>query len=632
MTIFEFNGLINDFVARSLHFFERENYRTGVVLGTSSNLSPILSCDPDGRMAAVRVFSSHLALIPIPKDIPEHQNDSKAASEHSLQSHVVNFATQIDSRLKVVKNLIFLPGFGASNPVIAILYDRGSNEGENDNTMPLRSALNHSHSKYPKDTCALMIVAIEPTAKHRIARNVSNSSSTDSNTFNFTVINCIEGLPFDCEDLFALPKPVGGLFITCANLLLWCDVSSSTAPLALPLNQFASLTYSGRINPLQESLNLSSLLDCRFIPLQPSHGNTLRCIFLTKHGEKLVATISRTGRTLSSFTIERIEHGAKISQAPSDLIQWNDELIFVASEGGNSQLLSLIKTEMEKESDNGINVNVKDLPVVPILKSAVVEAAPPLNLDDDIDAFLYGEDIEMTPALPVPSQVKLTVPDDDYLMSLESDERTIINASKTTKDRSISKKSKTTRYNETPQFELIDELESLGPAIDLAVGSSETGSTELVSIGGAFTDRQSGLFYPGSVNVLSQTIPPAIQLSFTLPETRRIWTINTLESETRYLVASTPSSTLVLTTSQARIVELEESDFYLEGPTLYCSACFEGKFILQVYPSGLKLLNLASALLLKEIQGHFSGFIKFACGPDYFYMCPVLLVRVICCL
>ena len=611
MTVFEYNGLINDFVPRSFHFFERESFRTSVILGTATNLCPIISLDPEGRMAAVRVFSSHLALISLSENLHEHEqehNTLKAPStSNSIQSHVINFAFQIDARLKVVKNLIFLPGF--LNPTVAILYDRGSNEGEsndNNSSLPLRTSLNHSDTTYPKETCAIMIVAIEPVLKYRSNR-LNYSDPSAAGAFQFTVVNCIEGVPFDAEGLHALPKPVGGLFISCNNLLLWCDISSSTAPYSIALNQFAPLTYSGRISISQfQSLNLCSLLDCRLIPLLPSSGNVLKCLILTKHGEKLLVSIARTGRTLGFFNIERLESGAKISPCPSDIIQWDEDHIFVSSEGGGSQLLSLYANEIDKSEDD------KPAPPTSRKETSSLSAAVPLN--DDIDAFLYGEDVEMAVVPPLKKfkeDVKISknehLPDDDYLLSLENDE--LAKPSKPSASQSQKSLSKSKQKQLQVQLELIDELESLGPVIDLAVGSNEVGSTELVTVGGAFTDTK-GQFHPGSLNVMTQRIPPSIQLSFSLPETRKIWTINgTGENETKYLVASSHSSTLVLTTSQARIVELEESDFYLEGPTLFCSN-FTDALILQVYPSGMKLLKLRDASLFKEIQADFNSLSK----------------------
>ena len=600
MTIFEFNGLICDFVPRSLHFFERENYRTNSILGTTTNMAPHVMVDPEGRMAAVRVFTSHLALIPFETSLEHVENGS--TPDKNLQSHVINFATQIDSRLKIVKNLIFLPGF--LNPTVAILYDRGSNEGENDNSMSLRTELNHCNPSHPKETCAVMIVAIEPVIKYRAARS-------DSSAFQFTVVNCIEGVPFDAEELYALPKPVGGLFITCANLLLWCDISSSTAPYSIALNQFASLTYSGRISIAQfQSLNLSSLLDCRFLSIKPSNGNVLKCLFVTKHGEKLLVSIARTGRTLGFFNIERIEKGVRIAPCPTDLIQWNDETIFISSEGGASQLISLYGKDEESDktigakTSEGERVNDKTVEKQSNSKNNIKPAVP---LNDDIDAFLYGEDVEMTPAPPLPA----AVPDDDYLLTLEKEEKSM------TKTAAVSKSHG--KIRDQLKLELIDELDSLGPIIDLAVGSNESGSTELLTVCGSFTSSENGTFYPGSISVLTQKIIPSIQLSFNLPETRKIWTLNASGNDTKYLVASTTSSTLVLTTSQARIVELEESDFYLEGPTLFCST-FTGKLILQIFSTGMKLLNLNDASIFNEIRGDFNGLNKVLCSEKSIFI------------
>lgn len=592
MTIFEYNGLINDFVARSLHFFERENYRTSSILGTPANLRPVINLDPEGRMVSVRVFTSHLALLPLGTS-DHHEGTSN--NEEQLQSHVVSFATQIDSRLKVVRNLIFLPGF--LNPTIAILYDRASNEGENDGSMPLRTLLNHCDPSHPKETCAVMIVAIEPVLKYRATR-------ADSSPFQFTVVNRIEGVPFDAEGLHALPKPVGGLFITCSNLLLWCDISCSTAPYSIALNQFAQLTYSARISISQfQSLNLSSLLDSQFLALQPAHGNVLKCIFITKLGEKLLVSIARTGQTLGFFNIERIEKGARVAPSPTDLIQITEESVFISSEGGNSQLLSLYSKNKNKDTsfnsvdtaDTAVNMNNSKQPTK-------------VELNDDIDAFLYGDDVDMTSSSSLRPPPPPT--DDDYLMTLEREEQKI--------KQPVNPKTKS-QSNGPIVLEFIEELQVLGPIIDLAVGSSDSGSTELVTIGGSFTDAQTGKFHAGSINILTQRIPAVIQLSFNLPETQHLWTINnSSDLGTKFLVASTTSSTLVLTTSQARIVELEESDFYLEGPTLYCST-IANDFIIQIFPTGMKLLALADARIVSEIQGDFSGCHRAMTSADCLY-------------
>jgi hypothetical protein len=569
-------------------------------------MRPTISLDPEGRMAAVRVFTSYLALLPL-------DEDESAGEKQSTASSVINFALQIDSRLKVVRTLTFLPGF--LNPTVAILYDRGSNEGESDKTdLTLRTVLNHCDETHKKETCALMIVAIEPV-KYSKSRA---SSRISSGNFQYTVVNCIEGIPFDAEGLHPLPKPVGGLFISCTNLLLWCDISSSTAPYSIALNQFAPLTYAGRISITQfQSVQLTSLLDCRFLALgavQSGGSNVLKCLLVTKHGERLVISIARTGRTLGFFNIEVLTEGAKIAASPSDLVLWNERTIFVGSEGGCSQLISIYSAAVSSKSKS-----IDIVPDVTHTTHPVITSTKALPAGDDIDAFLYGEDVEMTSAPEVATKPSPKVPDDDYLKSLEKEELALAST-----EGSRTATSKSSSFGPL-KFELLDELESLGPMIDLAIGDSAAsaeGVSEFVSIGGAFTHRTTGQFFGGSVNVLSQRISPSVQLSFSLPDTRTIWTLNERNRETKFLVASTISSTLVLTTSQARITELEESDFYLEGPTLFCGviSCENGSpAILQIFPTGIKLLTLDRARLIRDCRADLSGTVCASVLGNSFY-------------
>ena len=236
-------------------------------LGTSINLCPSISIDPEGRMAAVRVFSSHLALIPLtgnPSWAREHNWRFNSKSRHQLCSS--NWFSSQSSQ-----NLIFLPD-SSIRPwqfftIVAQMKEK-----------VLLIVILHFPKNFPES------FATRPIRKENVSSNdcchwtsfkVSSQSvafefcgSFSFAAFQFTVVNCIEGVPFDAEGLHALPKPVGGLFISCNNLLLWCDISSSTVPYSIAFNQFAPLTYSvASVSPNSNPLNLSSLIDCRFVPL-----------------------------------------------------------------------------------------------------------------------------------------------------------------------------------------------------------------------------------------------------------------------------------------------------------------------------------------------------------------------------
>lgn len=601
MSVFEYQPLVNDFIAKSLHFFERESYRTGSILGTSTSLNPKLIQDPDGRMVALRVFTSHLALIPLSEesDAFAFANNNGGAAE-SLQSSVFNFMDHIDSRLKSVRDLVFLPGF--LNPTLAVLYDRGSNT--EDESLTLRSSLNHSDTSHPKETCAIMIIAIEPLKQNSFQHRFKKSTADGSSSFQFTVVNCIENIPFDAEGLFPLPKPVGGLFITSSNLLLWSDISSSTVPYSIALNQFSSLTYTPRISISQfQTLAISSLLDCQFLALNPDGSETVKCVIITKLGEKLVISIARSGRTLGYFNIDKFDEESlntvNSPPSPSDLIQIDDNLIFIASEGGSSQLISLYGSS----STDTTEASTTDEPGKITLNSSKANKKNSKANSDDIDDFLYGDDVVMGNS-GRNSSVAL---DEDYLLSLEQEEKTF---------KSSKSKSKTKREF---KFELVDSLDSIGPVIDMAVGCPEQNSMELLTVGGSFINCGNNnelSFHSGSINILTKKLTPIVTASFKLPETMKLWTVNEKDSSmTRYLVASTTSSTLVLRTSQDRIVELEESDFFLEGPTLFCSI-LQCSMIIQAFSDGLRLLSLLDAKLIFELKFNMSSVTKISVIDD----------------
>lgn len=566
----KYHAEIGDFVTSSLHFFEREEYRSiGAVLGTNTSSQPNLSIDPEGRILACKVFSSNLALIPLVKANGDEFESTQDGALDNLRSSVIHFAKDVDPRLKNVRKFTFLPGF--LNPTLAILYDRGSN-CEHD-VMIARAANNQSYTNHPKETCALMIVAIEPV---KFSSKVRSATSSD---FQFTVINCIESIPLDCSELFPLPKPVGGLFLVTNNMLMWCDVSGSTAPYCIATNPFASLTFAGRIAITQfSSLAIPTLHSCHFLSLGVE-GDALKNLLVTATGDKFIVTISRSGRTLGFFNIEHVStDSSPASPCPSSLVSFGSNLIFLASEGGNCQLLEMTTQEQKQVSTVEQTKTQPAVTPSPVLSNH--------NMDD-IDAYLYGEEAKSVSSSR--SSIKAPTGDDDYLASLEKEAEKLQPAS--------------AALTGVVAFKLVDELECLGPIMDLAVGCSDKDSLEMVALGGSHSVN--GTFHPGSINVVTQQLPAVFSTTFALPDTKQLWTVNLDNGETRFLVSSTSGSTLVLSTSQDKIVELEESSFYLEGPTLYCGAVHleDGTCcILQVYSGAMRLLSLDGTRILGQIE------------------------------
>ncbi len=532
--------------------------------------------DPEGRILAARVFTSHLALIPLVKATGEEFDHGEQGRLDALRSHTLNFSKQIDSRLKNIRQIEFLPGF--LNPTLAILYDRGSN-CEQENLIP-RSAVNQSFHSYPKETCALMIVAIEPV---KLSSKIRNSSN-----FQFTIINTIENIPWDCHDLFPLPKPVGGLFLTTTNMLLWCDISSSAAPHCIAVNPFASLTYSGRI-AISSFINLGipSLHGCKLLPIGVN-SDVLKLLLITAPGEHFIISISRSGRTLGYFNMEALFDRITPSPGPSSIVLLRSNLLFISIDCGNAKLLKISQAEDSRNEQK----NEKQS------KSTSNKPTAPSKADlDDIDAYLYGEDSSNgTKYGPVKST------DDDYLASLEKEEaRLYKNSSASSSGHYV--------------FSVVDEIECLGPVIDMAVGCNENCNFELVTVGGN-TVQKDGKFIPGSVNVITQRLPVQITANFSLPDTKQIWSINNESGVTKFLVATTIGSTLVLATSEAKIDEVEESAFFLEGPTVFCAAAHvdDGNLcILQIDITSMRLLDFNGKSQLCQIAHNLTSIKSVSC-------------------
>lgn len=582
----QYSAEVGGFVTKSLHFFENDELRSaGCVLGSQDSMKPQLHLDPEGRIAAVRVFSSHLSLIPLVKANGDEFDHGEGARLDSLRSQVLSFSKNIDPRLKNVRSIEFLPGF--LNPTLAVLYDRGSNcEQEN---VVARSAVNQSFNAHPKETCALMIIAIEPVKFSAKLRH--------SLDFQFTVINNIENIPWDCSALFPLPKPVGGLLLITSNMLLWCDISSSAAPHCIPVNLFAALTYSGRVSiSTLASFGIASLRDCQMAPID-IRGDMLKILLITVPGEQFLLSISRSGRTLGYFNVEPIKGQIPLTPCPAAIVSLKENMLFLATESGNCNLVKVSlgslrdASSVEKEQGSkphGVSKNEA--------------SATSKNGMDDIDAYLYGEEAVATG--PARGSTKATT-DADYLASLEKEEATMQKSAST---------------SDCYTFSVIDEIECLGPVIDMAVGCSDAGSFELVTIGGNISTSESGVnrqYVHGTINVITQQVPVQVTANFSLPDTKRIWSvINNVNGSTKFLIASTSTSTLVLATSEAKIDEVEESAFFLEGPTLFCgTACADdgSAFILQLDAVSMRILDFNGEKMISRLEHNMTMIKKVSC-------------------
>jgi cleavage and polyadenylation specificity factor subunit 1 len=157
------------------------------------------------------------------------------------------------------------------------------------------------------------------------------------------------------------------------------------------------------------------------------------------------------------------------------------------------------------------------------------------------------------------------------------------------------------------KFRICDVLLVSGPLRSIALGQpapysdevyygEPTGShLEIVGCGGFDTH--------GSLVVMHKSIRPQIITSFSLGSVEDIWSVAPVKESFdgiphhRYLLISKPESTTILKTGES-IEELENSNFYVDGPTVDVCTLQNNSIIIQIYPEGVLLLTQGHLILI----------------------------------
>ncbi|KAM3728993.1 putative cleavage and polyadenylation specificity factor subunit [Dirofilaria immitis] len=168
----------------SLHCFEDELLKDGF---TKNLPRPVIRVDPGQRCAAMLVFGRYLAVLPF--------NDSST----QLHSYTVQLS-QIDSRLVNVVDIVFLDGY--YEPTLLFLYE------------PVQTTCGRACVRY--DTMCVLGVSLN--IKEQVHASVWQLSS----------------LPMDCNQILAIPRPVGGILLIATNELIY--LNQSVPPCGISLN------------------------------------------------------------------------------------------------------------------------------------------------------------------------------------------------------------------------------------------------------------------------------------------------------------------------------------------------------------------------------------------------------------
>lgn len=188
LSLIEYDPLTDNLKNLSLHTFEDEG------IGRAHKI-PKIRVDPEGRCAAMLIFRNTLAVLPFRKD-------SANESNVTLSSYVIKL-TELEEQVDNVIDVQFLHGY--YEPTLIILYEPVG-------TFAGRIAVR-------LDTCSM--VAVSLNTQQRV----------------HPIIWSLNGLPFDCSQLLAVPKPLGGALIVAVNSIIY--VNQSVPPYGVSVNSIA---------------------------------------------------------------------------------------------------------------------------------------------------------------------------------------------------------------------------------------------------------------------------------------------------------------------------------------------------------------------------------------------------------
>uniref|UniRef100_A0A8B9N0J8 Cleavage and polyadenylation specific factor 1 n=1 Tax=Accipiter nisus TaxID=211598 RepID=A0A8B9N0J8_9AVES len=162
----------------------------------------------------------------------------------------------------------------------------------------------------------------------------------------------------------------------------------------------------------------------------------------------------------------------------------------------------------------------------------------------------------------------------------------------------------------TYSFEVCDSILNIGPCANAAMGEPAFLSEESSPEPDLEIVLCSGYGKNGALSVLQKSIRPQVVTTFELPGCYDMWTVIAPQKKEEpspggcspseppeedgkrhgFLILSREDSTMILQTGQ-EIMELDTSGFATQGPTVFAGNIGENRYIVQVSPLGIRLLE-----------------------------------------
>uniref|UniRef100_A0A8C1A8B5 Cleavage and polyadenylation specificity factor subunit 1 n=1 Tax=Cyprinus carpio carpio TaxID=630221 RepID=A0A8C1A8B5_CYPCA len=517
LSVVEYDPGTHDLKTLSLHYFEEPELREGFVQNVHI---PMVRVDPENRCAVMLVYGTCLVVLPFRRDtLTDEQEGIVGEGQKSsfLPTNIID-VRELDEKLLNIIDMKFLHGY--YEPTLLILF-------EPNQTWPGRVAVR-------QDTCSIVAISLNIMQKvHPVIWSLSN-------------------LPFDCTQVMAVPKPIGGVVVFAVNSLLY--LNQSVPPFGVSLNSQTNGTTAFPLRP-QEEVKIT--LDCS----QASFITSDKMVISLKGGEIYVLTLITDGmRSVRAFHFDK----AAASVLSTCMTTMEAGYLFLGSRLGNSLLLRYTEKLQETPVEEGKENEEKEKQEPPSKKKRVDSVANwtgrKASLPDELDEIeVYGSEAQSGTQLA------------------------------------------------TYSFEVCDSILNIGPCASASMGEPAFLSEEFQT--NPEPDLEvvvcSGFGKNGALSVLQRSIRPQVVTTFELPGCHDMWTVIYCEEKPEkkheqtvaddknkhgFLILSREDSTMILQTGQ-EIMELDTSGFATQGPTVYAGNIGDNKYIIQVSPMGIRLLE-----------------------------------------
>lgn len=515
-TVLEFDDSTHGLRTSSMHCFEGPDWHYLKRGRESFARGPLLKADPLGRCGGALVYELEMIVLKaaqagqglVGDDEPSSTGGTTSARIES--SYVINLR---DLDMKHIKDFTFIHGY--IEPVMVILHER-------EPTWAGRLSWKHH-------TCMISALSISTTLKqHPLIWSASN-------------------LPHDAYKLLAVPSPIGGVLVICANTIHYHSQSMSCS---LGLNSFAAQLENSSDMP---KTNFSIELDAANVTWLSQDV----AMFSSKSGELLLLTLVYDGRSVQKLELMK----SKASVLASGITTIGSSFFFLSSRLGDSLLVQY--------SCGASASNLIDEQGVDFEGNAPLPKRLRRMSSDSLQDIACGEELSLYTTAP---------------NSSESAQKVF-------------------------SFAVRDSLINVGPLKDFSYGlriNADPNATGIAKQSNYELVCCSGHGKNGALCVLQQSIRPDLITQVELLGCKGIWTVYHKSSRGHadsskvlleddeyhaYLILSLETRTMILETADDLGEVTESVDYYVQGSTVTAGNLFGRRRVVQIFARGARILD-----------------------------------------